>query len=52
MQLTVSKNLGGMSLGQLLDFSLKFSMKSWISYASVGVGSNEFFEFICLRKYL
>ena len=45
MQLTVSKNLGGMSLGQLLDFSLKFSMKRWISYASVGVGNNEFFEF-------
>jgi len=27
-------------------------MRSWISYASVGVRNNEFFEFICLMKCL
>jgi len=38
----------GMSLGELLDFILRFLIRSWISYASVGVRNNEFFEFICL----
>jgi len=37
MQLAIFKNLDGMSLGELLDFILRFLMRSWISYASVGV---------------
>jgi len=52
MQLAIFKNLDGMSLGELLDFILRFLMRSWISYASVGVRNNEFFEFICLIKCL
>jgi len=51
MQLAFFKNLGGMSLGELLDFILRFLMRSWISYASEGVRNNEFFEFICLIKF-
>ena len=41
MQLAIFKNLNGMSLGELLDFILRFLMRSWISYASVGVRNNE-----------
>ena len=52
MQLATFKNLDGMSLGELLDFISSFLMRSWISYASVGVRNNEFFEFICLTKCL
>ena len=37
MQLAIFKNLDGISLGELLDFILRFLMRSWISYASVGV---------------
>ena len=37
MQLAIFKNLDGMSLGELFDFILRFLMRSWISYASVGV---------------
>ena len=37
MQLAIFKNLDGVSLGELLDFILRFLMRSWISYASVGV---------------
>jgi len=33
MQLAIFKNLDGMSLGELLDFILRFLMRSWISYA-------------------
>jgi len=40
-QLDIFKNFDGMSLGELLDFILRFLMKSWISYASVGVRNNE-----------
>jgi len=43
MQLAIFKNLDGMSLGELLDFILRFLMRSWISYASVGARNNEFF---------
>jgi len=35
--------LDGMSLGELLDFILRFLMRSWISYASVGARNNEYF---------
>ena len=52
MQLAIFKNLDGMSLGELLDFILRFLMRRWISYASVRARSNEFFEFICLIKRL
>jgi len=52
MQLVIFKKLDGMSLGELSDFILSFLMRSWISYASVGVRNNEFFEFICLIKCL
>jgi len=52
MQLAVFENLDGMSLGELLDCILRFLMRSWISYASVGARNNEFFEFICLLKCL
>jgi len=52
MQLAIFKNLDVMSLGELLDFILRFLMRSWISYASVGVRNNAFFEFICLIKCL
>jgi len=50
MQLAILKNLDGMALGELLDFILRFLMRSWISYASVGARNNEFFEFICFNK--
>ena len=50
MQLAIFKNLDGMSLEELLDFILRFLMRSWITYALVGVRNNEFFEFICLIK--
>jgi len=40
MQRAVFKNLDGMSLGELLDFILRFLMRSWISYASVGARNN------------
>jgi len=43
MQLAIFKNSDGMSLGELLDFILRFLMRSWISYASVGVRNNTFF---------
>jgi len=43
MQLAIFKNLNGMSLGELLDFILRFLIRRWISYASVGVRNNEFF---------
>jgi len=36
----------GMSLGELLDFILRFLMRSWILYASIGARNNEFFEFM------
>jgi len=36
--------LDGMSLGELLDFILRFLMRSWISYASVGVRNNAFLK--------
>ena len=52
MELAIFKNLDGMSLGELLNFILRFLMRSWISYASVGVRYNECFEFICLIKCL
>jgi len=52
MQLAIFKNLDGMSLGELLDFILRFLMRSWISYASVGARNNEFFGFICVIKCL
>ena len=52
MQLAIFKNLDGMSLGELLDFILRFLMRSWISYASIGVRNNELFEFVCLMKCL
>ena len=52
MQLVISKNFDGMSLGELLDFILRILMRRWISYASVGIRNNEFFEFICLIKCL
>ena len=52
MQLTIFNNMDGMSLGELLDFILRFLMRSWISYASVGVINNDFFEVICLMKCL
>jgi len=34
MQLAIFKNLDGMSLGELLDFILRFLMRSWISYGN------------------
>jgi len=34
MQLAIFKNLDGMSLGELLDFILRFLMRSWISLVS------------------
>jgi len=52
MQLAIFKNLFEMSLGELLDFILRFLMRSWISYASVGARNNESFEFICVIKCL
>ena len=52
MQLAIVKNLDGTSLGELLDFILRFLMRSWISYASVGARNNEFFEFMCVIKCL
>jgi len=52
MQLAIFKNLDGMSLGELLDFILRFLMRGWISCASVGARNNEFFEFICVIKCL
>jgi len=52
MQLAIFKNVDGMSLGELLDFILRILMRSWISYAAVGVRNNEFFEIICLIKCL
>ena len=52
MQLAIFKNLDVMSLGELFDFVLRFSMRRWISYASVGARNNEFFVFIFLRKCL
>jgi len=52
MQLAVFKNLDGMSLVELLDLILRFLMRSWISYASVGIRYNEFFEFLYLIKCL
>ena len=36
----------------VLDFILRFLMRRWISYASVGARNNELFEFICLIKCL
>jgi len=41
-----------MSLGELFDFILRFLMRSWISFASVGARNNEFFELIRLQKCL
>ena len=41
-----------MSLGELFDFILRFLMRSWISYASVGARKIEIFEFICVIKCL
>jgi len=52
IQLAIFTDLDGMSLGELLDFNLRFLMTSWISYASVGARNNEFFELICLIKCL
>jgi len=52
MQLANFKNLDGISLGELLDFILRFLIRILISYASVGVRNNEFVECICLIKYL
>jgi len=52
MQLAIFTNFDGMSLGELLDFALRFLIRGWISYASVGARNNEFFEFIFLRKCL
>ena len=52
MQLAIFKNLDGMSLGALLDFILRFLMRSGISYASAGARNIEFFGFICLIKCL
>ena len=52
MPLAIFKNLDGMSLGELFDFILRFLMRNWISYASVGARNNEFFGFICLIKCL
>ena len=52
MQLAICKNLDGVSLGELLDFVLRFLMRRWISHASVGGRNNEFFEFIFLIKCL
>ena len=52
MQLAIFKNLDGMSLGELFDFILRFLMRSWISYASVGARKIEIFEFICVIKCL
>jgi len=52
MQLVILKNLDGMSWEELVDFILRFLMRSWISFASARVGNHEFFEFICLKKFL
>ena len=52
IQLAIFRNLDGMSLGELFDFILRFLMRSWISYASVGARNNEFFGFICVIKCL
>ena len=52
MPLAILKNLDGMSLGELFDFILRFLMRSWMSYASVGARNSEFFGFICLIKCL
>ena len=52
MQLAIFTNLDGMSLGELLDFILRFLMRSWISYASVGARNNDIFELLCLIKCL
>jgi len=52
MQLAIFTNFDEMSLGELLDFALRFLIRGWISYASVGARNNEFFEFTFLRKCL
>ena len=52
MKLAIFKNLDGMSLGELLDFILRFLMRCWISYASVGARNNEFFGLIWVIKCL
>ena len=52
MQLAIFKNLDGMTLGELFDFILRFLMRSWISYASVGARNDEIFGFICVIKRL
>jgi len=52
MQLAIFKKLDGMSLGELLDFILRFLMRSWISYASVGARNDALFEFVCFMKCL
>jgi len=52
MQLAIFKNLDGMSLGELFDFILRYLMRSWISYASVGARNNEFFGIVCVIKCL
>ena len=52
MPLAIFKNLDGMSLGELFDFILRFLMRTWISYGSVGAKNNEFIGFICLIKCL
>jgi len=44
VQLAILKNFDGMSLGELLDFILRFLMRSWISWASLGARNNEFFK--------
>jgi len=33
-----------MSLGELFDFILRFLMRSWISYASVGARNSELWD--------
>jgi len=52
MQLAIFKNFDGMSLGELLDFILRFLIRSWTSYASAGARNKEFFKFVCLIKCL
>ena len=47
MQLAIFKNLDRMSY-----LILRFLMRNWISYASVGARNNEFFGFICVIKCL
>jgi len=50
MPLAIFKHLDAMSLGEPLDCVLRFLMRRWVSYASVGARNNEFFEFIFFRK--